>query len=56
MFNIFKKKSEAEVLDQLHKKTLQQAFTLSKSNRSESDKKYAEADAILQKIEALNSK
>lgn len=56
MFNLFKKKSEVEVLDQLHKKTLQQAFILSKTNRSESDKKYAEADAILQKIEAINSK
>lgn len=56
MFSIFKKKSEVEVLDQLHKKALKQAFTLSKSNRSESDKKYAEADAILKKIEAINSK
>ena len=56
MFKIFKKKSEVEVLDQLHKKTLKQAFTLSKSNRSAGDQKYAEADAILKKIEALNSK
>lgn len=56
MFNIFKKKSEVEILDQLHKKTLKQAFTLSKTNRSESDKKYAEAEEIMKKIEAINIK
>lgn len=53
MFGLFKKKSELEVLDASYKKLMEEAFILSKSNRSESDKKYGEADVVLKKIELL---
>lgn len=54
MFGIFKKKSEAEKLDSQYQKLLEDAFKLSKIDRTASDKKYAEADIILKKIESLS--
>ncbi|MEM9142718.1 MAG: Lacal_2735 family protein [Bacteroidota bacterium] len=53
MFGFFKKKSEVEKLQEKYRKVMQEAFALSKSNRSASDAKYAEADAIQKEIEAL---
>jgi len=53
MFGLFKKKSPKEILETKHKKCLEEAFKLSKSNRKASDAKYAEADAILKEIEQL---
>lgn len=53
MFGLFKKKSEVEKLHQEYKKLLHEAFKLQSVNRSESDQKYAEADALLQKITVL---
>ena len=53
MFGLFKKKSEKEKLQEQYKKLLKDSFELSKSNRSASDAKQAEADVILKKIEAL---
>jgi hypothetical protein len=53
MFGLFKKKSPIEVLQQRHQKVLEEAFQLSKVNRSESDKKYKEADDIAQEIQKL---
>lgn len=55
MFNIFKKKSPIDKLQKEYKKLLEEAFILSKINRQESDKKQAEANAILIEIENLNS-
>lgn len=55
MFGFFKKKSEKEQLQELYKKLMEEAFILSKSNRSESDKKYGEADEVLKKIEQLTN-
>lgn len=55
MFGLFKKKSPIEVLQQKHHKVLEEAFTLSKVNRSESDKKYQEAEEIAQEIEKLKA-
>ncbi|MGO3183244.1 MAG: Lacal_2735 family protein [Aequorivita sp.] len=55
MFNIFKKKSEVELLDAKYKKLLKEAYGLSTSNRKESDKKYGEADTVLKRIEALKN-
>jgi hypothetical protein len=55
MFGLFKKKSPIEVLQQRHQKVLEEAFTLSKVNRSESDKKYQEAEEIAQEIEKLKA-
>lgn len=54
MFGLFKKKSEREKLADKYNKLMQEAFELSKVNRTESDKKYAEADAIQNKLESLN--
>jgi hypothetical protein len=56
MFGLFKKKSPIELLDLKYKKALEEAFKLSKVNRSESDKKYQEAEEIAQQIEKLNTK
>lgn len=56
MFGLFKKKSKLETLQDQYAKKMKEGFELSKINRAESDKKYAEADAILKKIEnSLNA-
>jgi hypothetical protein len=56
MFGLFKKKSVHEKLEIQYKKCLEEAFNLSKTNRSESDKKYKEADDIAKTIEKLKNK
>ena len=53
MFGLFKKKTEKEKLQIEYEKVMKEAFLLSKSNRSASDDKYAEADKIMKKIESL---
>jgi hypothetical protein len=53
MFNIFKQKSEREKLAERYNKLMQEAFELSKVNRTQSDRKYAEADAIQKRMETL---
>jgi len=53
MFGLLKRKSEAEKLQQKYEKLMKEWYALSKTNRSESDKKYAEAEAIAKKIDAL---
>ena len=53
MFNLFKKKSEKEILQKKYEKLMSEWHQLSSTNRSESDKKYAEAEAILKKLEVL---
>lgn len=54
MFGLFKKKSPVEKLQEQHKKVLEDAFKLSKSNRSESDKLYAKAAEIEKEINGLS--
>jgi len=54
MFGLFGKKSPLEKLEKEHKKVLEEAFTLSKSNRSESDKLYAKAADLEKQIAALS--
>lgn len=54
MFGLFKKKSPKEKLQAKHKKLLEEAFTLSKTNRTASDAKIAEAETILKKLESYN--
>ena len=54
MFGLFKKKSPVEKLQEEHKKVLEDAFKLSKSNRSESDKLYARAAEIEKEIAGLS--
>lgn len=53
MFGIFKKKSEIEILQKEYAKLMKEAFELSKINRSDSDKKYAEAEEVMKKIEVF---
>jgi hypothetical protein len=55
MFGIFKKKSVAEKLQEKYKKVMEEAFKLQSINRSDSDQKYLEADAILKEIEELKA-
>lgn len=54
MFGLFKKKSQVELLEEKYQKLTNEAFNLSKINRTESDKKYAEAEEVQNQIEALN--
>ncbi len=54
MFGLFKKKSEKEKLQEKHAALLKEAFELSKSNRSASDAKLAEAAKIADLISALD--
>ncbi|MGC6284196.1 MAG: Lacal_2735 family protein [Polaribacter sp.] len=55
MFGLFKKKSEKEKLQDRYKKLMEEAYKLQSVNRSQSDEKYAEADAILKQIDALGN-
>lgn len=53
MFGLFKKTSEIDKLQKQYEKLMAEWHKLSTTNRSESDKKYAEAQAILDKIDSL---
>jgi hypothetical protein len=53
MFGLFKKKTEKEKLQSQYEKLMKESFELSTQNRSKSDDKAAEADAIMKQIEAL---
>lgn len=55
MFGIFKKKTEKQKLEEQYRKLIDEAYKLSHSNRAQSDKKQADAEVVLQKIEKLNS-
>ena len=54
MFRLFKKNS-TKSLSKKYDKTMEEAFILSRSNRRMADQKYAEAERILEKIEALKA-
>ncbi|KGL60342.1 hypothetical protein SAMN04487762_0903 [Polaribacter sp. Hel1_33_78] len=56
MFGLFKKKSELEKLQESYKKIMEEAYKLQSINRTDSDKKYLEADNVLKKIEQIQSK
>jgi hypothetical protein len=53
MFGLFKKKTTVEKLEEKYKKVMEEGFKLQSINRSDSDQKYLEADAILKEIDAL---
>lgn len=53
MFGLFRKKTEREKLTAQYNKLMQEAFELSRINRTASDSKYAEADAIQKKMDSL---
>jgi hypothetical protein len=54
MFGLFKKKSPIDILQAKYERLMKESHALSRSNRTESDKKYAEADAVLKEIDALS--
>ncbi|GAB4160999.1 MAG: hypothetical protein Tsb0033_17770 [Winogradskyella sp.] len=54
MFGLFKKITEKEKLQKQYEKLMADWHKLSNTNRAASDKKYAEAQKILEKIEALD--
>ena len=56
MFGLFKKKTEEEKLQAEYEKLQKESFELSKINRSQSDARAAEAETVMQKIEALRKK
>lgn len=53
MFGLFKRKSEKEKLQDQYRKLLEEAHKLSTQDRKASDLKTAEAEALLQRIEAM---
>ncbi len=53
MFGLFKKKSKVQVLQKKYEKLMSQWHELSSINRTESDKKYAEAQEVLKEMEIL---
>ncbi len=53
MFKLFKSKSELEKLQSKYEALMKEWHELSSINRAESDKKYAEAQAIMNQIELL---
>lgn len=55
MFSLFKKKSQEEKLQDLYKKLLEESYKLSHSNRKKADEKLAEANQVLEQIEALKN-
>jgi hypothetical protein len=56
MFGLFKKKTAIDKLNDQYEKLMAQSHTLSTTNRAESDKKYAEAQAVLKEIDAIEAK
>lgn len=56
MFGLFKGKSEKDKLEKKYRTLLDEAYKLSHRDRTAADKKTAEAEAVLQQIEVLNSK
>ena len=51
MFKFLKKKTENEKRIKQYEDLLKKSFELSKTNRTESDKAYAQAQELLQQIE-----
>lgn len=53
MFGLFKGKSKKEKLQKQYQKLHEEAFILSKTDRKAGDAKYAEAERLMNEIEAL---
>jgi hypothetical protein len=53
MFGLFKKKSEKEKLQEKYKALIAEAYKLSHTDRTASDRKTAEAEEIIKQIEKL---
>lgn len=55
MFSLFKKKSKLEILQEKYAKLMSESHKLSTTNRSESDRKFAEAESLIQEMERLEN-
>ena len=55
MFGLFKKKDPLAALEARYKLLLDQAYQLSRTDRTASDQKTAEAEALWQEIEKLRT-
>lgn len=53
MFGLFKKKTEQQKLQERYAKLTEEAYRLSHTDRTASDRKTAEAHEVLQQMEAL---
>ena len=53
MFGLFKKKTKKEKLEKKYKSLINESFKLSRTNRTASDAKQAEAEEVRKEIEAL---
>ncbi len=53
---IFSKKTEADRLRKQYQRLMKEAYRLSRTDRKGSDKKYAEADDLMKRIEELETK
>ena len=53
MFNLFKKKTEKEKLQDRYRKLMEEAHKLSHSNRQKADNKVFEAEIVLKQLEEL---
>ncbi|MCU0445515.1 MAG: Lacal_2735 family protein [Microscillaceae bacterium] len=56
MFGLFKKKTEIEKLSEQYAQLMQEAHKLWQSNRAAGDRKVAEAEEVLKKIDVLKAK
>lgn len=52
MFNLFKKKSRIEVLQKEYERLMKESYKLSTINRKASDQKMAEANRLLEEMDA----
>tara|TARA_B100000886_G_scaffold83333_1_gene54315 strand:+ start:2704 stop:2871 length:168 start_codon:yes stop_codon:yes gene_type:complete len=55
MFNLFRKKTPIEKLQNEYKKLMSEWHELSSTDRKASDQKYSQAQEVLCKIEKLNN-
>ena len=53
MFGLFKKKTEREKLEAEYDALIKKSYELGHSNRAESDRVQAQAQEVLQKLDAL---
>tara|TARA_B110000438_G_scaffold211388_1_gene203435 strand:- start:45 stop:218 length:174 start_codon:yes stop_codon:yes gene_type:complete len=56
MFGLFKRKTPIEKLQIKYQSLMQQAYNLSKINRTQSDQKHFEANEILKDIDKLKKR
>jgi hypothetical protein len=54
MFGLFKK-DPSKRLQKKYDQLMEESFQLSRTNRKLADQKYAEADAVMQQLEALKN-